>query len=270
MPLYALVTNGLWRLDEGVLFCATIVAFGAILELAFRLGRRYGVRRSDEAAKTHSNALQAALLGLLAILLAFNFAMADARYEARKALLQEEVNAIRTTYMRALLLPPPQRQAVLALLRTYVATRLEFGRAGIDPALLEVANASTAHLEAHLWTLVRTVAAHHPSEAATGEFMQAVNDMVNVTEKRRAAQENHVPEVVLHLLFLVAMGALGFIAYGYGLTGQRRHSSTALFAVLIALVLTLILDLDRPRRGFIRVSEDSLLRLQATLGQDTP
>jgi hypothetical protein len=97
----------------------------------------------------------------------------------------------------------------------------------------------------------------------------AVNDMITVTEKHRAAQDNHVLETVLYLLLTVAVGALGFIAYGYGLMGQRRHGSTAIFAVLIALVLAIILDLDRPRRGLIRIGEDNMLRLQATLEQNT-
>ena len=71
--------------------------------------------------------------------------------------------------------------------------------------------------------------------------------------------------MVIYLLFTVAMGALGFIAYGYGLAGPRRHVSTAIFALLIALVLTTIVDLDQPRTGLIRVGEDSMFRLQATL-----
>ena len=97
-----------------------------------------------------------------------------------------------------------------------------------------------------------------------------MNDMITVTEKRRAAQDNHVPETVLYLLLTVAVGALGLIAYGYGLMGQRRHGLTAIFAVLIALVLAIILDLDRPRRGLIRIGEDNMLWLQATLEQNTP
>jgi hypothetical protein len=72
---------------------------------------------------------------------------------------------------------------------------------------------------------------------------------------------------VLDRLFTVAVGALGFIGYGYGLTGGRRHGSTAIFAVLIAMVLATILDFDRPRGGFIRVSEDGLLRLRKAFKQ---
>ena len=103
-----------------------------------------------------------------------------------------------------------------------------------------------------------------------GLFIQSLNEMVNVKWKRQAMLHNHVPEPVLYLLFTVAVGALGFIGYGYGLTGRRRHASTAIVAVLIALVLATILDFDSPRGGFIRVGEESMLRLQTDFEQNRP
>ena len=79
-----------------------------------------------------------------------------------------------------------------------------------------------------------------------------------------------MPETVLHLLFAVALVALSFIAYGYGLTGRPRHGATVIFSLLIGVVLTIIIDLDRPRRGLIRVSEDGMVRLQETLERHGP
>ena len=84
------------------------------------------------------------------------------------------------------------------------------------------------------------------------------------------ALENHVPESVIHLLFAVAVIALGFVAYGCGLTGQRRQGLNATFALLIAIVLASILDIDRPRRGIIQVSQVSMVRLKNALDQNAP
>jgi hypothetical protein len=102
-------------------------------------------------------------------------------------------------------------------------------------------------------------------------FIESLNEMLDVKWKRRAMLDNHVPEPVLYLLFTVAVGALGFIGYGYGygLNGGRRHRSTAIFAVLIALVLATILDFDQPRGGFIRVGEEGMLQLQKAFEQNT-
>ena len=259
----------LWGIDEIVLFPVAIAAFLAVIEICFRLGRRHK-NPSDDTSKSHFSALQAALLGLLALLLGFNFAMAASRFETRKSLLEEEVNAIRTAYLRAQLLPPPYQQEITEMLRAYGASRVEFWRAGIDQSLVEAANANASRIEAQLWASTKAMVAQDPSGSPKQMLIQSLNDMINVNEKRRAALESHVPEVVLNLLFIVAVGAMGFIAYGYGLTGRRRHGSTAIFALLIALVLTIIVDLDQPRTGLIRVSEEGMLRLKADLEWKTP
>jgi hypothetical protein len=77
-----------------------------------------------------------------------------------------------------------------------------------------------------------------------------------------------VPEPVFYLLFIVTSGAMAFIAYGTGLQKRRRLISTGLFATLISLVLTFILDIDQPASGVITVSQESMLRMKATLEQE--
>ena len=187
--------------------------------------------------------------------------MAASRFDTRNTLIQEEVDAINRTYLRAQLLPSPPKEEITKLLRSYVDPRIEFLRAGTDRVQLEKANLDALRIEAELWSLTAEMMAKDPSGGPKDLFISSLNDTIEVSEKRRAALDNHVPEVVIYLLFVVAIGAMGFIAYGYGLTGKRRHGTTAIFALLIALVLTTILDLDQPRSGLIRVSEDSLLRL---------
>jgi hypothetical protein len=84
-------------------------------------------------------------------------------------------------------------------------------------------------------------------------------------EERRVALDNHVPDVVVFLLFWTSVVALGFVAYGSGLEGRRRIWTTSIVALLFSLVLTIILDIDRPRRGLVQVNQDSMLRLQESL-----
>jgi hypothetical protein len=260
--------SALWNLDEVVLFFATVAAFVVAIEICFRIGRRHG-RGEDDALKSHFAALQAALLGLLALLLGFNFAMAASRFDARKALIQDEVNTIRTTWLRARLLPVTHAPKFEELVRSYVAARIEFMRAGVDEALLAAASAEASYLEEQLW--VRTTSmVREDSAPPKAWFVQALNEMIVVNDKRRAALDNHVPHLVLDLLFTVGLGAMGFIGYGSGLAGRRRHVSTAIFAVLIALVFATIVDLDRPRTGFIRVGEDRMLELKAALDRNAP
>jgi hypothetical protein len=246
------------------MFIVVVAAFFAALEIAFRLGRRH-TQLSDDMSRSHINALQAALLGLLALLLGFNFAMAASRFDTRKTLIQEEVNAIRTAYLRAQLLPEGPKEKVSDLLKRYVGARIEFMRAGVDPTQVEKTNTATEDIEAQLWDLAGTSSTQGQASPARVLVIQALNEMFNANEKRHAALDNHVPEIVISLLIAVALGALGFIAYGYGLTGHRRHVSTALFALLIATVFTIIIDMDQPRSGLIRVSEESMVRLNESM-----
>ena len=132
------------------------------------------------------------------------------------------MNTIGTAGLRAQLLPPPYREEFTKLLRAYVEARIEFMRAGIDDHQLDTANADASRIETQLWTLTRGMTAQDPSGVPTAPVIQSLNDMMNVNERRRAALDNHVPEPVIHLLFTVALGALGFIAYGYGLAGSHR------------------------------------------------
>jgi hypothetical protein len=105
-----------------------LVSTGALLlftELGFLLGRKAG-RTTSDRARSQIGAIQAAILGLLALLLGFTFAMAMSRFDIRKQLVLDEANAIGTTYLRTQLLPEPQRQELAELLRRYVRVRLEF------------------------------------------------------------------------------------------------------------------------------------------------
>jgi len=255
-----------WGLDEIILFFIVVAIFCVVLELAFRLGRHHRTH-SNDSTRSHLTVLQTALLGLLALLLGFNFAMATSRFEARKTLIQDEVTVIGSTYLRAKLLPSDLRGKMSAMLRDYVSARIEFMRAGTDEKLLKAASESSRTIEDQLWNLAAAAEAQGEATAAMNLVIQALTDVYNVNEKRRAEQDDHVPATVINLLFVVAIGALGFIAYSYGLGHRRRHGSTAIFAILIAMVFTITLDLDQPRSGFIRVGEESMLRLQEDLNR---
>jgi len=257
----------MWGIDAFFLhLLLTVAAFLAVLEVGFRLGyaRR---RREDDTAKVHVSALQTALLGLLALLLGFTFAMAVARFDKRKALVLDEANAIGTVYQRIQFMPAWQQPELVRLVKIYADARLEFWNAGLDDARLQAAQRSAAHIHGQLWSIAVAASTHEPQSQPYSLFAQSLNALMDVNEQRRVALDNRVPDVVLILLYAVSWGALGFMAYGNGLSGRRRWWSTTLFAALIALVLTTVVDMDRPRQGLILVSQDSLIRMREALEQ---
>jgi hypothetical protein len=253
-------------MNEWLLAGCSWLALLVAVEAGYRIGIRMPAQ--DEAAKSHVGALQGAALGLLALLLAFTFSMAVSRYDTRKHLVMEEANAIGTTALRTSLLPEPQRQQARASLRSYVDARLAFYEAGEDGGQVAAALAAGGREQEKLWALATDVAAQDPRSVSAGLFIQTLNDSIDLAEKRLVAYESHVPGTVIALLLLVSVLAFGFLGYGSALTGARHARSTAVFALLVTLVVTIVMDIDRPRGGLIRISQASMQRLAASLSAE--
>jgi hypothetical protein len=71
-----------------------------------------------------------------------------------------------------------------------------------------------------------------------------------------------VPKSVIYVNCIVGLLASTLVGYTFGLSGRRQIFSTSVLALVITLVLGLIVDLDRPRSGFIRVSQQPMIDLQ--------
>lgn len=67
------------------------------------------LRKHSETLREPFGVLQGALLGVVALVLAFGLTLAVGRYEDRRAAVVAEANAIGTTYLRAQLLAEPVR-----------------------------------------------------------------------------------------------------------------------------------------------------------------
>jgi len=75
------------------------------------------------------------VLGLLALVLSFTFAMALTRFEERRDGVLIEANAIGTASLRAGLLPAPHGVESVKLFRDYVQVRLDLAKRVPTPPL---------------------------------------------------------------------------------------------------------------------------------------
>jgi len=258
----------LYRADTWLVFALLLALTFAATEAGFRFGRR-GRMDVDAAARAQIGTIQSAVLGVLALLLGFSFAMAASRFDARKQLVLDESNAIGTALLRARLLPEPHGRDIAALPHRYVDARLAFYRAGIDPAKLRAANDETARMHERLWRETAAVAAGPEGNTiATSLFVRALGDVIDLHANRVAALENHVPGNIFLLLYFAATAAMGLTGYACGIGGSRNLAATATASLLIAAVILLIVDLDRPRRGLIQAGQLSLVHLRDSLPQN--
>jgi hypothetical protein len=83
--------------------------------------------------------------------------------------------------------------------------------------------------------------------------------MTKIQERRLSALRYHVPDAVVLMLLGVAMVAVGFTGYHAGLTETRPRLGTLIMALMIAVVIVGVIDLDQPARGLIRVPNQSLV-----------
>jgi hypothetical protein len=231
--------------------------------LSVEAGYRFGRMRSPEPEKDSSVAgMVAATLGLLAFMLAFTFGLASSRFDARGQLILEEANAIRTCYLRASLLPEPQRSTIRDLLADYVNARLESAERG----KMREAVANSRRLYAQLWTEATAVAEKQPTSTPVGLFLLSLNHVIDVHEKRAlAGLRGSVPNVIWATLYFVAVLSMGGIGYHEGLTCLRRSPAAIALILTFSAVLSLIADLDRPREGLLRVSQQAMIELRNSL-----
>ncbi len=231
-------------------------------EFGFRIGR-FVQLNTDNEVKSLTGSIQGSILGLLALLLGFTFSMSMQRYDNRSMALIDEANAIGTTVLRVQLLPDQFQNDANDLLRKYVDLRITIGQ--IDLTQREARdsyNQQIIELQNKLWSLAILATDQDPRPVTTGAFVKALNDLIDSQSKRNALLQMHVPEVVLFLLLIVFVSSGGMLGYSGGLSGKRIVAPVILVSLLITLIVFIIIDLDRPKRGLIQVNQDVMNEIQ--------
>lgn len=244
---------------------ATGAAFLAAAELGFRLGT-WRRAATSESTRADLGITLGGLLGLLGLLLAFTFGMSGARYEERKSLVIEEANAIGTAWLRTDLVPEPMRSEARAALKAYTQLRLDIARSG-SREILEQGIARSEALQVPLWKAAVAAAAAAPTPASS-LFVSAVNEVIDMHGRRVGlAARNPIPAVILATLYGVSLLVVVALGFSRGLGGDRNAVATTLLALILAVVLNLILDLDRPSGGYLRVSQQAMQDVRAMMGE---
>lgn len=243
---------------------ASFIAIFASSEVGFYLGRR---RERAPEGKDPSWMIEGTAFTVLALLLGFSFSMALGRYDARRGTFLREANAIATTFLRSQLLDAKATAAVRDDLSAYVAQRIAFARADAAPELRAAADRNSETLQRDMWGLAMRAAAKDVHSTMVPLFIAALNDTINLSIEERAVLTSHIPDVVIIWLLLIALIASVMMGYGFGKEGRHAPIFKAVFAAMVTLVFGLVLDLDRPQRGIIRVNLAAMQRVQQVIDQ---
>lgn len=243
------------------------LVFALIVLVCGEIGFHIGKRAKASLGESPFAVLQAAVFGLLGLLLAFSFSLGLSRYDARRAEVLAEANSIGTTQLRAELLDPPAAAAARALLYRYVDARIRFARSTVDERARAGAARQSAVLQAQIWQIAKNEFHRDPHSVAVLAFVQSLNETIDRSSEEDAVLSAHVPDEVVATLAVVIAFASVLLGVGFGRTERRGVLGVVFFAVVIGLVVATIVDLDRPQRGFVHVSLQPLQSLQAGFGQ---
>lgn len=231
----------------------------AALEIGVQIGKFVGRRRTPtDGEKSSVNFATAGLMGLLAFLLGVSLSMASDRYQQRRDSVLAEANAIGTVWLRASVATGAEGEALQRLLRGYTETRIAMVRGSTDPAEVDRLNQQTNTIQNEIWALARTVAERSPTPIS-GLLLSSLNDMIDLSLTNRRNFTSHVPPYILRLLLTVSLFAVGAVGYGFGLVGSRQPTLSILLLGVWTLAIVLILDIDRPQTGEVRIDPAPLV-----------
>ena len=221
--------------------------------LGRRLGRR-AIARYGAAGMPNISSLEAAVFALLGLLIAFTFSGALSRFDVRRGQAVDEANAIGTAYLRIDLLPASAQPLLRETFRKYVDARIATYRALPDLEAASRELARSQDLQREIWAQA-VAAARMPESRAEAELlvMPAFNQMFDITTVRVVATQIHPPLIVYEMLIALALASA--LLAGYQSAGEKGYDWVHKigFAGIVAFTVYVILDIEYPRLGWVRL-----------------
>ena len=230
------------------------------------LGQRYGIyarKRSAELPEGPIGSAVGATLGLLAFMLAFAFQMVGNRFDKRRELLVQEVTDIRVAYLNAGLVPDPVRTNARKAIVEYVDMRVDLVR---DVSKLPDIKQRSERVLDSLWSYCEMLNAQDRSSEAYSLFTSSVSQIVSLFNERITVTfQTRLSGTIFWVLGFVAFLSMLVLGFQFGISGKVSLSIILLLAVSFAAVLWLVIALDRPETGLVRLNQAPMLTLQEQL-----
>ena len=242
----------LFRIDAFLL--VSILFF--LMLICIRIGSAWGKKQKSKLEyyeNPANNTIYGAVFALLAFLLAFTFGMSGNRFDARRHATIEEANAIGTAILRTGLYPDPDRAIFRNDIKNYLQARIDYLTVGTDVAKQIKADSQALFYASALWDHALQFSQKNPSVIISGQMIPALNEMFDDATTTTYNELMRVPDSIVIMLFTLMLICAFFIGYISEGKGRFDWYTGIGFCLLSALVLFITLDLDRPRRGLIKL-----------------
>lgn len=246
-----------------------IWAVGALLLTLIGLVTELGARLRAHVGSTQDTfPATAASVTLLALLVSFTFSVALNRYDTRRDLVVEEAGALTMVWERVRLEPDNVRDRMQPLVQEYVGYRLAYFQHGVRVNRQRAADVGAEMVQNQLWAIVRELVIADVRPLITRALIDGVTRVDDAAWRREAAAREHIPLLVIDLLFLFSLMTAGIVGYSTGHQRRINRPINIAFLALLTMAILMVLDLDRPRTGLVRVSQQPMLELQADMAAD--
>ncbi len=242
------------------------LAVGVMLML--ELGRKVGLwryKRGNES--TSGGAIEGAVFAIFGLLVAFTFSGAASRFDDRRALIGQEANDIGTAWLRLDLLPVDHQANLRNDFRQYLDARLAAYRSAHDMEKSQALMAEADRLQGQIWSAAVAACQTDSKPSTSTLVLPALNAMFDIATTRLMATRTHPPTIIFVLLIALCL-VCAFLA-GNALAVEKPNRLHALgFSLVIAFTVYVILDMEYPRLGFIRIdaADQVLIDLRASMG----
>lgn len=249
-------------IDSFSIFIMFLFFFLFILSV-LGLGYNLATRLIKPEQQSGYGAMSGGIASLLAFMLALTFSMAATRNDGRKVLVVEQANVIGTAYLRADLLPNDEVLESKSLIKQHLdlSNFPKLTTSEINHRLNLL-----SEVEAKLWVQVIRINKKADS-IGVKLYTESINDLFDtVTKRTNTAMKGRIPATIW--LALLALTFLGVMLVGLQSGNKNKvHVFVASipFALALSIVLTLVVELDRPTRSIIGIQQGALIDLQQKL-----
>ncbi|MBS7790175.1 hypothetical protein KTR66_09220 [Roseococcus sp. SDR] len=229
-----------------------VLVFASLL-LAYAVGVGIGRWHQARTAETveATSFVTNGLLGLLAFTLGLTIAMAQGRFETRRATSLSETNAIGTAWLRASAFDHPRAAEIARLLEDYTRLRLAFVEAPLQSGEVERLSAEATRMQNLIWGHA-TALTRERADPLTAALQASLNDVIDQGAAQRWAFAAPIPSELMLFLMGMAVLTIGTIGYQFGL---KRVGSSVLAIMLVGVwtgAMVVVVDLATARFGAVR------------------
>jgi hypothetical protein len=172
---------------------------------------------------------------LLGLLLGFAFSGALGRFDTRRGLIVQDQPELRR------------------LFREYLDARIRVSAAPTDDDATDRSIVAAEEVQRRIWAAAIESTRGDTSQNVARALIPAINDMIDITTVRTVALHTRMPNAILALLLIAALSSAMTAGYAMAKREHRSILHVLLYATSIAMTIYVVLDLEHPRRGLIRL-----------------